>query len=425
MRLALVYALALAHVDAHADVAAPADEARALLDRWVTAQNKGDFAAYSSLYSATFRGVRRSGDRAVELDHDGWLRDRARMFKQPMRVTVAGASFTVAADGAEARFTQRFEQGTYRDLGPKRMLLAREAGALRIVREEMLASTVIGIRGERFAPVIEQEIVLHAAPPRAWGRGPVETVRQGGFSEPPMCGEQAVDAKALPREIAARVGARVRLTDGERTLCEATIGQPRMIYLAGGDCADHPPEDDVDLARDGQRLLVAPLDGPCVESGWANWALPAERAAPVFTAPEKAPELLPSLRAALSAVAGAPRWSFRERARIAGALGDRSPRAPLRFRLRERGRPLTLVVWPSVGLTTVWEVADGAPTLRALVDDYTAISPRATDLDGDGLADFVEGGFAVVRAGDGFERVELASPPHLLRWACPDCGTDE
>jgi hypothetical protein len=52
------------------------------------AQNDGDCAAYQALYAPAFTGRRRSGERVVELDRAGWIRDRARMLKKKMRVLV-------------------------------------------------------------------------------------------------------------------------------------------------------------------------------------------------------------------------------------------------------------------------------------------------------------------------------------------------
>src|SRR5690606_30530952 len=66
------------------------EEVTAVLERWLAAQNSGDFAAYSALYGDSFGGVRRSGDRTVRLDRDGWLADRKRMFAKPMKVAASG-----------------------------------------------------------------------------------------------------------------------------------------------------------------------------------------------------------------------------------------------------------------------------------------------------------------------------------------------
>ena len=115
----------------------------ALIDAWVSTQNNGSFDDYAKLYAQGFRGVRRSGDKRVELPKDAWLRERARMFKRPM--TVAIAERTIAIDGQRATvdFIQTWESGKYADRGPKRMVVEDVAGSLLITSEELLSSTRI------------------------------------------------------------------------------------------------------------------------------------------------------------------------------------------------------------------------------------------------------------------------------------------
>lgn len=139
--LALLLGLLLA-APAAADTSATSGpaEARALMQAWLDAQNKGDFAAYQALYAAGFSGIRRSGGRKVSLDRAGWLRDRARMFKKPMVV----AASEVRAGPLRLDFVQSWQSGSYKDTGRKQLVLTREGGALRIVREEMLESVLAG-----------------------------------------------------------------------------------------------------------------------------------------------------------------------------------------------------------------------------------------------------------------------------------------
>lgn len=120
------------------------EEARDLVEAWVEAQNGRDFARYAALYAAEFRGVRRSGKKVVELDQAGWLADRKRMFGKPMQVVVEDLVIGRDGDAVTATFTQTWSSGTYSDRGPKRMHLEVRAGALRIVREEMLDSQLLG-----------------------------------------------------------------------------------------------------------------------------------------------------------------------------------------------------------------------------------------------------------------------------------------
>lgn len=118
------------------------DEARALVDRWRDAQNRGDFAAYQALYAPRFTGVRRSGPREVRLDRAGWMKDRARMFGKPMKVEVESLLVFGTKREGELLFVQRFAQGNYRDAGRKSLVLVRSGAQLLIAREEMHDSTL-------------------------------------------------------------------------------------------------------------------------------------------------------------------------------------------------------------------------------------------------------------------------------------------
>lgn len=127
-----------AHAEGRTEV--PAERAQALLATWLAAQNRGDFAAYQALYAADFHGVRRSGARVIRLDRAGWLKDRARMFKQPMKVSAGAPQIGPAERGVALLFEQTFASGSYRDVGQKRLVVVDEGGALRIASEEMLSS---------------------------------------------------------------------------------------------------------------------------------------------------------------------------------------------------------------------------------------------------------------------------------------------
>src|SRR5262245_3436276 len=123
-----------------------ADPAEALLNEWVRAQNEGNFAAYEKLYAQKFTGVRRSGPRVVRLDRKGWMKDRGRMFKHKMAVAASETKVTKAGQGATITFVQTWSapESGYRDVGKKVMVLMPEGDALRIVREEMLESKLLG-----------------------------------------------------------------------------------------------------------------------------------------------------------------------------------------------------------------------------------------------------------------------------------------
>ena len=123
------------------------DDARALIASWLAAQNEGDYARYAALYAARFTGVRRTRDEARSFDHAGWLADRKRMFAKPMQVKAGELHIAQAGATAVVRFDQEWSTATYRDLGPKQMVLVREPGGVRIAREELLSSSPLPAGG--------------------------------------------------------------------------------------------------------------------------------------------------------------------------------------------------------------------------------------------------------------------------------------
>ncbi|MEY2982131.1 MAG: hypothetical protein RL562_2358 [Planctomycetota bacterium] len=117
---------------------------QALLDRWVQAQNEGDFEGYAMLYAERFQGIKRSGRREKAFARKGWIADRKRMFGKAMKVDARDVAIATGVGAATVTFTQEWQSGSYRDVGPKQLVVVREGTELRIAREEMLASEVIG-----------------------------------------------------------------------------------------------------------------------------------------------------------------------------------------------------------------------------------------------------------------------------------------
>lgn len=137
---------AVAVAEPVAPVAPPSierDEVDALIARWLDAQNRGDFEAYQALYAARFTWVRRTARIVLQLDRAGWMEDRRRLFARPMEVAASDVEVASTPTTAIARFTQRWSSGRYTEEGPKRMVLVREAGVLRIAAEEMIAARPI------------------------------------------------------------------------------------------------------------------------------------------------------------------------------------------------------------------------------------------------------------------------------------------
>ncbi|MBI5607929.1 MAG: hypothetical protein HY902_03515, partial [Deltaproteobacteria bacterium] len=117
-------------------------EVDALVAEWLATQNEGRFADYQVLYAGRMTGVRRTGAVVKRLDRAHWMADRKVMFAKTMQVSIGPVQARLNAQLTQLDFVQKFATGTFADEGPKRLLLVREGGKLRIAREEMLASTL-------------------------------------------------------------------------------------------------------------------------------------------------------------------------------------------------------------------------------------------------------------------------------------------
>ena len=140
MKLAIVLALAAISTTAAADPTK--DDALAVVDAWVKAQNAGDLAAYGALYDAKFVGIKRTNDGGSKTySLATWKADRKKMFKVAQKVAAEGVSVVIKDGKVTVELTQRYQAGGYADHGDKELVMkAGTGGKLAIVREEMLYS---------------------------------------------------------------------------------------------------------------------------------------------------------------------------------------------------------------------------------------------------------------------------------------------
>jgi molybdate transport system substrate-binding protein len=211
--------------------AIPEGEARSLIDAWLRAQNAGDAGAYGALYAARFTGIKRAGYRTWRFARTAWLADRGKMFKHPMKVQADDVAVRVAGPVAIVELVQSFEQGAFKDVGPKQLLVIRTPDGLRIGREEMLASHaahdahapavgfVVEIDGVRYAILAEDTA--------AAGTGALTPIRGTG----PMWTFEPVDPAKAAAEVAAWKDKPVRLYGGGAS-CATTLGALTRIAVA-------------------------------------------------------------------------------------------------------------------------------------------------------------------------------------------------
>lgn len=251
------------------------ESANKVLDHWLRTQNEGNFSAYSKLYAQKFVGVKRAGPRVTRYDHDGWLKDRGRLFDKPMQVTAAQIDIAVFGTTAEIQFSQKWKSGSYEDVGSKRLLLVWNDDAFEIAREEMLESEVVGSPSDREAGnlyfLVSGGLEL-AGVPAPKGRGDVQLIR-------PSTGQAVWEARApldeqtLDPDVRRLKGMLVRVDNQ----CEAKItgfeltsrvtphfGQTNQwtCFASPPDCTPTPdPEIAAQVFDMGKQAVVALLDG--------------------------------------------------------------------------------------------------------------------------------------------------------------------
>lgn len=307
-----------------ARAAIPDADVTALVDRWVDAQNKGDFAAYQALYATRFTGVRRSGSRSVDLDRDGWIADRAKMFKKKMTVSAADVDIASTSGSVKVELVQTWASGSYKDVGPKQMVFVKEKGALKIAREEMLLSIVEGeltpdeaARGEVFFLFDGVPILDEQGGAEVFGKG--SPTRTGAH---PAIVKMGIDAKVLPEEMAVWKGKKLALYDAKGPVCVVEVTGFELTggvdvhfgtaqawegtYLAEGEekmSEEAVAAEAFELARVYVGAVTRTVDGNCTDAQWAR-AASAKPAIPWRV--EGAPKPVADL--ALAALRKLPAW---------------------------------------------------------------------------------------------------------------------
>lgn len=209
----------------------PEQSVKQLVDAWLAAQNKGDFAAYQASYAAKFFGIKRAGQREERFDRAGWLKDRQKMFQKPMSVELSDLQIHTLPASADVELTQRWLSGKFEDKGPKRLLVVREGKELKIAQEEMLRSELVGKKTKHDALGFYFTLALgsgkYVALPNAKvpaKLGPLAS--ESGENDPAIyTASRAVDAAALDPSVSALKTKKLRVEGG----CAATISEFRAM----------------------------------------------------------------------------------------------------------------------------------------------------------------------------------------------------
>jgi ketosteroid isomerase-like protein len=413
----------VASASANAKVSPPSEpaltegSARALFERWLEAQNQGDFAAYERLYAERFTGVKRSGDYKATFDRKGWLRDRKGMFTHAMRVEASQVALSVTPRTARVTLQQTWSAGTYRDVGPKQMVLVATADGPRIAREEMLSSTIAGAEARAafsdLKLVSAEGLILDANPADGWASG---QSRPGSSENVAL---RAVNEASLPAALRSWKGRSVRVLSESGRSCEAKVSgfllRAEVVPHFGsvknwhGDMGAKAlrqaeiAEEVWTMASSGGRVLVGMLEPSACDGAWA---LDAARTPPQIAAAEPADAALSER--ALRALRALPEYpkiqkEFEQTAETPkGRWEDYLDHKARVTAFRFSGKLALVEVMLSAGngcgdfsgtLTALYGVRKGTQSeLEYLGPGGTLPPSSAFDLDGDGSLEVLFGG---------------------------------
>ncbi len=406
------------------------------LAAWGRAQNSGDFAAYQALFADKFEGVRRSGPRVRRFDRAGWMTDRKRMFDKPMEVSTSTPTFGLHGAVATLDFEQTFKQGTYKDVGAKRVVMVADASGIKIAREEMLASNLVGTPVGAPVQLVTSVsttpmVILEPTADRAWGSGAITRVP----SEGPLLASQA--ATALPPAQAAWVGKALAGYAVDGTPCAATVKDVVLLVGATPHFSTTMGWDDPEFNSLGRALTEQERADDIFD--WADPVLAARFEAsctPAFFTTDK-PTFFAELKASpladqgLAAFAKLPEFvALQQEFAAGGGQGAwTTPDEAKVFALPAGEHLVAVAAEEAVGgcgdfsgaLWALWKVNAKGAWIK-LVAEQTLVMPDAVfDLTGDGSYELYEAahGFST------FERVQRAADgamPAAVTFSFNDCG---
>ncbi len=207
-------------------------EVLALVQSWVDAQNSGDFDAYSASYARRLTGIKRVGSKVRNYDREGWLKDRKRMFRKEMKVQALKLDVRSTANSASVRFTQNWSSGSFQDTGLKQLIIVFENKALKIAREEMLSSTVVGSTGPQgglhgsYFRALELDGFILGSAESSWAAE--KSILSEKSGKPPYIAIQNTVPESLPEQYQHLIGTRVTV-QGQDGACQDTIKKLKIV----------------------------------------------------------------------------------------------------------------------------------------------------------------------------------------------------
>lgn len=425
----------------------PEAEVKKVVGTWLDSQNSGNLTAYLALYADRFEGVRRSGERTARMDRKGWAKARTQLFAKKMVVSAEDVVITSTDTTAQVTFTQTWASGSYKDTGPKLMVLVRDRSGLHIAREEMLASTLLGVTRlpalspERFAFVLQDggtHVVLKESPPPGWAEGAPTLLA----NKDPYPTKVAVSASRLPPDLAAWSGKKMRLYGAAGQVCEATLGAlsllgrvtPHFGEVAHWNGTGEPAGPAFSSAQKARAafnlaataspnglVLVADLAGAKGDCKQALWAQPESAAVVKMARAEPADAVL--TRSALEALRALPDYAEIQKTNDVKGPWDERGKPEVSRMKHPSGKTLVMISVDAVqgcadfqgSLAAVFELTGTRLQLAGKPTSFTRAPAAAMDADGDGKLEILFSEH-LLRGEAGYDQLDGLTIPFL------DCG---
>lgn len=117
---------------------------REFMNSWKKAQNEQDFDGYETMYATRFDGVDQSNITTFHYVREQWLSKKETQFQHPFSIAVEDEKIHLLPGMATIHFTERVTDNTstHKKIQhlPKTLVLVAEDGAIKIVREAVLAN---------------------------------------------------------------------------------------------------------------------------------------------------------------------------------------------------------------------------------------------------------------------------------------------
>ena len=336
------------------------------------------------------------------------------MFEQPMQVGAEAIDVSVTPEVAVVTFRQTWASGSYRDVGPKQLVVAATADGPRIAREEMLSSEIVtppGTQALDAKPFLltAEGMVLDADPSEEWASG---AARPGARESVAL---RSVEESRLPPALRAWKGRAVRTVSDHGSSCETTVSgftlRAEVVPHFGSVQSWHgqldtPALTPTQIAQEiwtlaqGGTVLLAQFTKPCE----GLWALESSRPTPVAKAPEAAPPALEA--AALKALRALPDYAkiqtdFASYPNSQGPWHEYGEHALRAFVFRNEGEIRLVSIFASAGtgcgdfegnLGALFSVQPGSARRLVFVTTIPRQDPTSSfDLDGDASLEILFG----------------------------------